>query len=549
MVILQFNKFIRNKWAWGAVAVLFCLMFVGADVVSTLTRERTAKAEGAGTLGGEPVDPAEFSSFVADARGYGRGRDESSTHATLNKKAWENYAAVKTAEKDGVLVSDRQLAQTLEGMFATQGGFDFNRYNALVRSELGLTPEGFEAYLRRQMTVREGIERTMLASAAWASPMEVDQLVADLTDSFTVRVASFKQEKADADAVKLDDAGLRKWYDANTKKIALPERVKIRYVRYDATDPKVLEKMVVTDNELHDQYDANVDKYTSTDTNGVEVVKKFEEVKDELDKELRQIAAVNFFETNLTRRAYANLTEADKGKSRLDTIAAQDGAKVETSNWFSIEGGYVEGFMVHPSGVLPGAQNLLEAVAELDPDVEDLRYAVVSSDRNVWLVEKAETSQAHTPSFEEAKDKIGGMALRDAKADAFKASVEAVAAKGLDALLARDGVTTNITFVASDLRRGEIADQSSVVRAATQLKKGELSEFTLVGPGRAILVYCVDRVPGDAAKIVMMRAQMRDQAASAHFGDIVSKWKEWNLARLGFTTTDETSVAEEAVEE
>ena len=56
MVILQFNKFIRNKWAWGAVAILFCLMFVGADVVSTLTREKTAKVDGAGTLAGEPVD-------------------------------------------------------------------------------------------------------------------------------------------------------------------------------------------------------------------------------------------------------------------------------------------------------------------------------------------------------------------------------------------------------------------------------------------------------------------------------------------------------------
>ena len=356
MVILQFNKFIRNKWAWGVVAVLFCLMFVGADVVSTLTREKTAKREGAGTLGNEPVDPAEFQAFVADARGYGRGRDETSSHAALNKKAWEAYAAVKTAEKDGVFVSDRQLAQTLEGMFASQGGFDFNRYNELVRSELGLTPEGFEAYLRRQMTVRDGIERTILASAAWASPMEVDQLVADMTDSFTVRVANFKQDKAAADAVKLDDAGLKKWYDANTKKIALPERVKIRYVRYDATDPKVLEKMVVSDNELHDQYDANVDKYTSTDTNGVEVVKKFEEVKDELDKELRQVAAVNFFKTNLISRAYPNLTEAEKGKSMLDIIAAQDGAKVETSNWFSVEGGYVEGFMVYASSVLPGAR-------------------------------------------------------------------------------------------------------------------------------------------------------------------------------------------------
>ena len=105
--------------------------------------------------------------------------------------------------------------------------------------------------------------------------MELDQAIADMTDVFTVKVARFTQDKKAADAVKLDDAGLRKWYVDNTNSLALPERTKIRYLKFDATDAKVLAKMNVSENDLRDRYDATTDKYTTTDTNGVETVKKF----------------------------------------------------------------------------------------------------------------------------------------------------------------------------------------------------------------------------------------------------------------------------------
>ena len=69
---------------------------------------------------------------------------------------------------------------------------------------------------------------------------------------------------------------------------------------------------------MRDRYDVTVDRYTSTGTNGVETVKKFEEVKGEIEKELRQIAAVLFYETYLIDRAYA--APAAKGASRLDEM-------------------------------------------------------------------------------------------------------------------------------------------------------------------------------------------------------------------------------------
>ncbi len=549
MVILQFNKFIRNKWAWGAIAVLFCVMFVGSDIVANFEMESgDDSAMGAGKLGGKKVDLSEFNTFVSDEQIDARHSPASKSAAEINRAAWEACAAVRTAEAAGVEITDAQLRQAIESMFAVQGAFDFQRYQMMLQVNLGLTPEAFESYFRRRMMMRDGIDRTMLDTAAWASPMEVDQLIADTTDVFTVRVASFKQDKAAADAVKLDDAGLKKWYEANTNSLALPERTKIRFVKFDATNPEILAKMVVSEDDMRDFYDANSDKYPSADTNDVNGVKKFEVVRGEIEKELRQIEAVTYFETNLNLRVFGEGQAFEKGKSRLDAIAAADKLSVQTSNWFSLDGRVVEGFMVSAGSVLPGAKNFLEVVAELDPAVEDLRYGIVSSDRAVWIVEKAETSLAHLPTFEESRGKIDAAALRAAKADAFKREVESIAAKGVAAVLASKDVTTNLTFCVTDLPRNAFKDQRAVVRAATKIKKGEISEFTLTGTGRALLVVCEDRVPGDPAKAMMMRAQLRDQAVLAQQRDLSEKWPAWNLARLGLQTTSATSIVDDVDE-
>lgn len=550
MVIHQFNKVISNKWLWGAIAVLFCLMFVGSDLVSTFVgdRGRRPRADDAGTLGGEPVSADEFMAFADDVRGHGNSRDVSTEQNKINEIAWRNLAAYRTAEKNGVIVSDRLLSQAIQGMFGMRNGFDFDRYRMFVASQYGLTPEAFEASYRRNLVVGSALPAALLRSAAWASPMETDQIVADRTDAFTVSVARFEQDKAEADAITLDDAGLRAWYEKNIDSLALPELVRIRYVRYSASDESVLARMVVTEDDMHDQYDANVDRYTSTDTNGVDVVKSFDEVKGEIEKELRKIEALNYFETNLTRRAYANVSDSEKGKSRLEAIAAEDGAAVGTSGWFALDGTFKENFTVRASSVLPGAKAFVETVSELDPEVDDLRYAVVSSDDCVWLVEKSDVAPARTPSFEESRDKIAARALADARADAFKAKVEAVAANGVEAVLSSGNVTNGVKFVISDVSGNQFPDQSAVLDAAAKLRKGEISEFVQTGVGRGLLVYCEDRTVGDAASITVSRVGARDQAAAAMLSEVSGKWPQWNLERLGFTTTSASSVLQETDE-
>lgn len=549
MVIQKFNKLIRNKWIWGVFAVAISAFFAFDFLIADLNApSERGGGSGAGTIAGEKVDAALFEALADDVRGIGRNRDWKTDQSEVNRAAWENYAALLVAERAGISVSDEEVSEMIrrDPSFQQNGAFSFQLYKALL-ADNSITPERFEASLKRRVALAR-LAQSVLGAAAWCSPMELDQAVADMTDTYTVRVASFRQERKDAEAVKLDDEGLRKWYDANTNSIALPERFKLRMVRYDATATNVLAKMTVTEDEMRDRYDVTSDKYTVTDTNGVERVKDFEEVKDRIERELRQIAAVEFFRTNLNARAYG--TKAADGASRLDEIAKEDGQKVETTGFISVEGPQVDGFMTRTSLLFPGAENLDETLAELDSSSEDLRYGVIASDRTVWLVEKDEVSPAHVPTFEEAKDAIRPRALRDARAEAFKASVEALAAKGTNELFAAaKEVTTNLTFSVTDLRQGEFDDQLSVVRASMKTMKGELSEFTPTSPSRGIVVYCVDRVPGDAAKAMLVKSQVRGEVSSLQLRQVPDAWKKWNLERMGFEPGERTSVERAETEE
>jgi len=546
MVIQKFNKLIRNKWLWGAFAAVisaaFC--FEGCFTAEDSDLSNTASA---GKLGQEEVSLDEFQRLVDDIRGFGSNRDNSRSVPSVNLEAWELLAALDVAGKNGIKPANEEIVDIIrnERAFQKNGVFNFALYrNRLM--ELGFTPERFEDYLRRRVVLMR-IGQSVAAGASWASPAELDQAVADMTDVITIKVANFTQDLAEAKKIKVDDKAVKQWYEKHIDELALPERMKIRFVRFNALDEKILGKMAVSEDEMHDYYDVRSDRYTTTDTNGVEKVKPFEEVKPEIEKELRKIAAINYFETNIGFRVYSKA--AAKGSSRLDEIASEEGLKVSTSAFFTLTGEYKQGFMTQASFIIPSAENFKEIVSDLDSEVEDLRYGIVRSSDSVWLVEKGEVSPAHTPTFEEARAVAQRKALAEAKELSFKNSVAEIVKRGEKAVLATKNVSTNITFSVCDLTPGQFNNQSEIVKVASKLSKGEVSEFVKLTPHTGFVVVCLDRKEGDAAKAVMLRASIAGDLMSLQRVQIPQKWQKWNLSRIGYETSSETSVKEVQIEE
>ena len=548
MVIHQFNRIIRNKWIWGAFAIAisaffaFDFLLTGGDV-----RENKASA---GELNGKEVTVAQFSRFAEDVRGVGRNRNTTLSNVEVNRAAWENIAAYGVAESLGLLATDEEVRQNVLRQFSQGGGaFDMAAYERILR-ENGLTPEMFEAAEKRRMTLAK-LRMVLADSSRFVSPMELDTAINDVTDKLTVRIVRFR-DKAKS-APKLDDKALKAYYDENTNSLAMPDCVTVRYVKFKADDAKRLAQFKITDDEMHDHYDANLNRFETQTTNGV-VTKKFEEVKGILEKELQLIASVEAYRTNLLFRAYPADGSADPKISRLDVIAKEEQAKVLTSPLFSLDGsGYVPGFMSRPSAFAPGVDGFVETVAELDPESPDLRYGVVTGTNVVYLIERASFVKAHVPSFEEAKDIIRRDAADDAKEKAFKASVDKVRAlaaaelakgKPFDAKLFGDAnVSTSITFAVSSMARNAFPDSTYVTVPAMHLSKGQISDFVKTAiPGHGLVVYLEDRAAGDAAEAQMVRSQIRDELGQAASYSFVSAWNKWNLSRMGLKAGSAASV-------
>ena len=123
------------------------------------------------------------------------------------------------------------------------------------------------------------------------------------------------------------------------------------------------------------------------------------------------------------------------------------------------------------------------------------------------------------------------------------------AAKGVKAVVESGNVSTNITFAVCDMKQGDFPDQNVIASAAMKLRKGEISKFTSTGTGRALVVVCEDRVPGDAAKAQIWKLQVRGEVEALQRRQVPESWKKWNLDRLGFEPGEGASVVDAEIDE
>ena len=558
MFIHHFNRLIRNKWVWGVFAVIISAFFA-FDFLIPRGDGNVRSGFAAGTLAGDEVKADEFRAFSGDIRGYGRSQRSDLSDMQVNKSAWENIAAVRTGEKLGLGVADdevRDLILDMPYFKGAAGSFDMNVYEQVLR-ENGFNPELFEQVQSRSMAI-EKVAREVASSGSWVSPMEIDRAVQDMTDMMTVRVATFADKAA---APKLDDAALQKYYESHTNSLALPDLVSVRFIKFDSNDEARYSKLVISDEEVQDYYDTVSARYETQTTNGV-VRKTLEEVKPELVKELQQSSLVDVLATNLIARVFESAggerVDGKAKESMLDKIAAEEKMTVRTSPRFGAEGAHVvKGLMESAAAFAPGTEGFATAAFELDPDNEDFRYGVVRGTNCVYMIERASFTPAHVPSFEEAKAVIRQPAAKEAKEEAFKASVEKIADAAREALKGGKpfdasmfegaNVSTGLTFSAR--MPGSFPNSSTVSFAARKLRKGELSGFNEASPNTAVVVYMEDRKPGDLSMGSIMEKELRGDLARASYGDLFASWKEWNLNRLGLVPGDGFETKEPAAEE
>ncbi len=549
MVILQFNKLIRNKWVWGVFAIAVSAAFCFDELFRDSGERDIPSPLKDLSVEYDPVFEKNCRNMLAVFSG---------DTSVKESETFRAYAALKAFDASGIRVSDARLGDVVSAGYLKNFDYDVERYRAFIRQRFNMDIGQFERLLRERLMMDDGVA-TYFAAATWVSPMEADQLRHDRTDTFTVRVANFRQTKEESDAVNVGEEELKKWFADNSDRLHVPTRLKLRYLRLSASDTNLTARIEVKPEEITARYEADKDElYTKTDTNDVTTVVAEADVADEIRKTLVEEKFMEtyndalFSRVSLENEIVADDPDAERA-SLVEAVAKENGLEAVVSDW--IETGssprLVSGFCRSPLSLFPGASDARDLIANLDPSSPTYyRYALLVAEKShrVWLVECVDVSAEHDATFEEAKAHIADPALRDAREEAFKKSVAAVVEKGVEAVLATTNVSEAVSFnLMNEEKAREIPNSHQVITAALGLNPGEMSELVSIGPGRGIVVVCENRTDGDPTDLALY---MGDREANMmllrnRVGN-PDAWLDANLIRLGFKP--EVSSEEEAAD-
>ena len=178
-------------------------------------------------------------------------------YAVLERLIRERVLA-QAADKSNLMTSDARLARdlqqdpTIAALRLPDGKLDMDRYRQLAASQ-GLTPEGFEARVRRDLSVRQ-VEAAVTATSFAASGV-ADVALNAFFEKREVQIVNFSSADF-AQRIYPTDAELDAFYKGNQALFQSPEQASIEYVVLDLDSVK--KSITISESELKSYYDQNV---------------------------------------------------------------------------------------------------------------------------------------------------------------------------------------------------------------------------------------------------------------------------------------------------
>ena len=155
-------------------------------------------------------------------------------YATLERMVRERVI-MAAAQKMHLATSDAALARALQGIPAIaslrkpDGSLDAEGYRALLAAQ-GLTPESFEASMRRDMSLMQVLGNVV--NTAVATPAVADAAMDAFLQRREIQVAQFMAKNFE-DKVQVTEDELKSYYQAHTAQFQQAEQADIEYVVLD----------------------------------------------------------------------------------------------------------------------------------------------------------------------------------------------------------------------------------------------------------------------------------------------------------------------------
>ena len=161
------------------------------------------------------------------------------------------------AGKKHMFAGDSAVRQAIGAIeaFKVDGKFSSERYEAALRAQ-GMSPAGFEAQLRQDLTLQQ--LAGAIAQSGVVSHSVADRLLALQTEKREVMEYRLTPDSY-LGKVKLADDAAKKFYDENAKQFEVAEQAKAEYVVLSMES--IASQLAVTEAEIKTWYDGHKDRF------------------------------------------------------------------------------------------------------------------------------------------------------------------------------------------------------------------------------------------------------------------------------------------------
>nr|MDP2192308.1 SurA N-terminal domain-containing protein [Rhodoferax sp.] len=403
-------------------------------------------------------------------------------YATLERLVHERVLA-QAADKFNLMTSDARLARdlqenpTIASLRLPDGKLDMERYRQLAASQ-GLTPEGFEARVRHDLSVRQveaGVTSTGFSAAGVA-----DLSISAFFEKREVQIASFATADF-ASKISPTETELETFYKANQALFQSPEQASIEYVVLDLDSVK--KSISISESDLKSYYDQNAARLSGNEERRASHI-LINAAKDATAADRQKARARADELLQAVRKSPNSFADVAK-KNSQDTGSAANGGDLD----FFARGAMVKPFEDAAFALKKGDVSevvesdfgfhiiqLTDIKTPTQRSFEELR-AGIEADLKIQQAQRkfAETAEAFTNGVYEQSDSLKPVA------DKLKLEVKTVANVMRKPAPGATGVLTNAKFLAAIFGSDAVEKKrntEAVETAPNQLTAGRITQYT-----------------------------------------------------------------------
>ncbi len=403
-------------------------------------------------------------------------------YATLERLVQERVLA-QAAEKSKLTTSDARLARdlqenpTIASLRLPDGKLDMARYRELAASQ-GMTPEGFEAQVRQDLSTRQ--VQAGVTTTGFSATKVADVSLNAFFEKREIQVVNF-QPSDFTSKVLPTETELEAFYTSNQAMFKAPEQASIEYIVLDLDSVK--KSISINDSDLKSYYEQNVARLSGNEERRAShILINAAKSASEIDRQKAKVKADELLQ--MVRKSPEKFAEIAKSNSQ-DTGSAATGGDLDffgrgamvkpfEDAAFAMKKGEISDLVVSDFGF--HIIKLTDIKVPKQRSFEELRPSIEADLKSQQAQRKfAETAEAFTNGVYEQSDSLKPIA------DKLKLEIKSVTNISRIPVAGVTGVLANSKFLAAIFSADAIEKKrntEAIETAPNQLTAGRMTQYT-----------------------------------------------------------------------